>query len=290
MIPMQVRRKSGLNVIAGPCYASPMDRTLLPALAALVVILLFPAACTTTAGVQRSDEDVSAQVARLGQERRQLQAVVKAALPGISGVVANVTLDVACKAPQKLSVAVRSFFEVPQQMLVTDGETVTLYDATSGSPRFSQGNASARSLQRVLGLPLTPDDAVALLMARPPLEPTRTGYPPSRLRIGAHHDDGSVDVDVERVGRSMLRFHLDATRGVTALTVMAGDGRPLLEASYADVAADGLARTIRIVLANPPPEGPAEVVLSLSDVELNVPIDDEAFVLSPPPGTPVDAL
>jgi len=243
-----------------------------------------------------SDPQARARLAATGARRERMDAIVKAALPGLQGVVVNATMDVAAVAPAQFSVSVRSFFEVPQQVLVADGSTVTIYDATSGSPRFYQGPANALSLRRVLGLPLSPEDAVALMLGRAPLSAEREGWPLPRVRVIAV--DGASQtytVSIERAGRGALhwtaRLKDDALVGLVAFT---GDGRPLVSATLTDhTDVDGIAFAQRIAVRLEDASGSdgQEVVLRVVDGHFNgPPLPPEAFTLTPPPGVRVDPL
>jgi len=260
--------------------------------AALIAVL---SACVTTAPVPTieplADADAIARLKRDAAGRARADTVIKAALPGLEGVVVNATVDVACEAPKKLSVSVRSFFEVPQQVLVADGGVVTLYDATSGAPRFAQGPANDKSLQRVLGLPLAPDDAVALLLGRAPLEPDKPGYLAPRVRVFAMDAVArTYTVAIERVGRGALRWTAriddDAVVAVSAFT---GDGRHLLDATLAEHASHAgvlFARRVTVTTATG-----AVVVLTVQQGRYNgEPLAPEAFTLALPPGVAVEKL
>ena len=250
------------------------------------------ASTLTSAGIATRLSTSSAQ-------RQRLDGVIKAALPGLQGAVLSATVDVAAEAPRQLSIAVRSFFEVPTQVFVADADTVTLYDASSGAPRFSRGPATDKSLQRVLGVPLVPDDVVALILGRAPVDAV-SGRPAPRVKVLAIDERaGTYTASIERAGRGTLwwtaRFADDA---LVALTAFAGDGRRLVEATCSDhriVDGVAFAHAVRLRLV-PESEGGAfadskEVVLTVQQATFNgPPLPPEAFVLEPPPGTPVDAM
>jgi outer membrane lipoprotein-sorting protein len=275
-------------------------RVVVPAIAwTLVVGALLPA-CVPAAALpvveSMNDAQARARLAATGARRERMDAIVKAALPGLQGVVVNATMDVAAVAPAQFSVSVRSFFEVPQQVLVADGSTVTIYDATSGSPRFYQGPANALSLRRVLGLPLSPEDAVALMLGRAPLSAEREGWPLPRVHVIAV--DGATQtytVSIERPGRGALhwtaRLKDDALVG---LVVFTGDGRPLVNATltdHRDVDGTAFAQRIAVHLEDASGGDGQEVVLRVIDGHFNgPPLPPEAFTLTPPPGVRVDPL
>src|SRR5688572_28537455 len=104
-----------------------------------------------------TDAQATSRVLNAAARRQRMSGVVKAKLPGLQGVVMSATLDVAVEPAAKLSVAVRSFFEQPQQVLVTDGTVVTLYDSSSGEPVFMRGPVSARAVAKMLPVQLLPD-------------------------------------------------------------------------------------------------------------------------------------
>lgn len=241
-----------------------------------------------------TDDNVRVRLQQSADRRRSLSGVLKARLPGLEGVVVNATVDVAARAAADLNVAVRSFFEVPQQVLVArtvDGVSeVTLYDATSGAPRFFRGPANERTLGRVLGVPVAPDDAVALLLSRPPLE-VRPGWPAARVRLRAVDEDrGSYTAAIERAGRGLVVVVVDArTDALIALDLYRGDGRKLVSAAFADVVVEqGLpwARQLTLTVV----DTGQVVIFELQQGSFNVALDDDAFVLTPPEGTPIAPL
>ena len=240
--------------------------------------------------------DVTSRLRASAERRRSVDGVAKAALPGLSGAVLNATVDVAAAAPDRLSVAVRSFFEAPQQILVANADGVTLYDATSGAPHFFRGPASERTLARVLGVPLLPDDAVALILGRAPLDVV-DGRPTPRVRLVAVDDvAGTYTARIERAGRGALLVTARVTDdAIVAVEVWRGDGRPLVRASCSDfVVQDGTAFARRIELSlvdDASGPGPQSVVLSMSKATWNPPaLPETAFVLDVPPGLPLEPL
>lgn len=245
-----------------------------------------------------TNEGVRLRLEKSAQRRQTMQGVMKAGLPGLQGVVVNATVDVAGRAPGDLNVAVRSFFEVPQQVLVarqTDsGGVVTLYDATSGAPRFFRGPSSERTLERVLGFPLAPDDAVALLLARPPID-TRPGWPPSRVRlVSVDEERGSYTASIERPGRGAVVVVVDAKDDtLLSATVARGDGRKLVTAvfdnprtEHGDAGDVIFAGRVTVTVA----DTGQQVVLALQEGTFNAPLGDEAFTLEPPEGTLIEEL
>ena len=237
-----------------------------------------------------TDEQASARLHKSAERRRTLEGVVKARLPGLEGVVVNATLDVAVRAPADLSVAVRSFFDMPQQVLAAFNGEVVLYDATTGSPRFFKGPASDRTLARVLGLPLGPDDAAALLLGRAPLD-ARVGWPPPRLRLVSVDEDKALyTVQIDRPGRGAVVVTARATDdALVSAELFRGDGRKLVSARFEQLKDhEGTAFAHRIALVVK--DSGQELVLEVQEARFNQPLDDTAFILVPPEGTPVAPL
>ena len=220
--------------------------------------------------------------------RERMSGVFKAKLPGLQGVVMSATLDVAVEPDAKLSVAVRSFFEQPQQVLVTDGTIVTLYDATSGEPVFMRGPVSARAVAKVLPVQLLPDEVVALFLARP--------FAQSRGRlVGVDHDKGTYDVWLESTGHAPAQVTVRVKDDVIVRWQhFKRDGRPLLDVTYGDfravtsaAGAEAIAPfawTINLVDRTPN----QALLFTASDVTFNGPaLPDDAFRLEPPAGVNV---
>ncbi len=244
-----------------------------------------------------SDDDAMARLQRAAVGRERFEGVVKAALPGLQGVVVNATIDVAAAAKTSLSVSVRSFFEVPQQVLVAQGDVVTLYDATSGTARFLRGRASPQSLQRVLGVPLSPDDVVALVLGRAPIDVVKEGWPAPRVRVvGTDAATQTYTVAIERAGRGALHWTARASDDVVvAAAAFTGDGRRLLTvkaSDHRDVGGVVFAHALAVQM-EAASGSDAEVVLRITDGGAGfngAPLPEGAFVLEAPPGIPMGSL
>lgn len=256
---------------------------------ALLAIALI-AGCPHPAPLPNLDgltDEVAVRRARAGGERRaRLVGTIKARLPGLEGVVASADLDVALQPSAMVSVAVRSFFEQPMQMLVTDGEQVTVFDATQGQPMFFRGSADATTLARVLPLPLSPREAVAIFLARPPVDGA------ARL-LGVDREAGTYDLWLEPPDIGPCRLTVRAADdAVVRWQAFKRDGRPLLDVGYRDLRpADGttvpFAWHVRRLDVTP------ELTLDFTatDVTWNgPPLPPDAFRLEPPPGTELKPL
>jgi hypothetical protein len=237
-----------------------------------------------------TSQSATARVLNVARRHERMAGVVKARLPGMQGMIVSADLDVALEPEARVSVAVRSFFDQPMQMLVTDGSTVTVFDATQGAPVFLRGPVSDRTLSRVLPLPLWPRELVEIMLARPPLD--------SRGRLmGVNEEAGTYEVRLESFGHGPIEL---VVRGqddaILEWTQFKRDGRRLLHARYQDhrmVGEVALAQKWTLTRLDTPPGDPmgqAIEVIAL-DLEHNgKPFDDAAFQLDPPPGTPLGAL
>lgn len=259
-----------------------------PARAGVVLLAFLASACPPPRVAlpeleSMTNAQATARVLNAAARRERMNGVVKAKLPGLQGVVMSATLDVAVEPAAKLSVAVRSFFEQPQQVLVTDGAIVTLYDATSGAPVFMRGPADARAVAKVLPVQLLPDEVVALFLARP--------FAESRGRlVGVDHDKATYDVWLEAPGHAPCQVTARVSDdAILRWQHFKRDGRPLVDVTYADLRAVGdaivpFAWTITLVDRTPQ----QSLSFTASDVTFNGPaLPEEAFRLDPPPGVSV---
>jgi hypothetical protein len=253
------------------------------------------AAVAAVAGCPRPDavalrslthESATARVLNVARRIERMGGVLKARLPGVSGMVASVDLDVALEPADRVSVAVRSFFDQPMQVLVTDGITVTVFDATSGAPIFFRGPVTERTLQKVLPLPLWPQELVEVILARPPLNAR------GRL-LSVDESAGTYRLRLEAPGHGPIELTVRADDdAILEWRQSRRDGRPLLNVSYKDhrKVGDTLVAHAWTLTRLDVPDG--EVIeVTVVDATFNGPaFPPEAFALEPPPGTPIHPL
>jgi hypothetical protein len=272
--------------------ARPTRRALVIAMLAIAIVVsasACPHRVTTLPELEGlTDAQATSRIVHAAARRERMNGVVKAKLPGLQGVVMSATLDVAVEPAAKLSVAVRSFFEQPQQVLVTDGTLVTLYDSTSGEPVFMRGPVSARAVAKVLPVQLLPDEVVALFLARP--------FAQSRGRlVGVDHDKATYTVWLESSGHAPAQITARVSDdAIVRWQHFKRDGRPLLDVTYADLRPirgdDGVEAVApfawTITLLDRAPE--QQLLFTASDVTFNgAALPDDAFRLEPPPGVNV---
>lgn len=229
-----------------------------------------------------TDEIATARVHQAAARRQRMVGTVKAKLPGLEGVVMSANVDVAVEPPARLSVAVRSFFEQPQQMLVTDGSTVTIFDATQGAPVFKQGPVNARAVSLLLPIPLWPHEVVEVFLAHPRDDAK------GRL-VGVDEEKGTYDVWFEPPGDAPFQLTVRAVDdAILRWQHHKKDGTPSLDVRYDDLRAVGdavLPFSWTLTTAEDPPRS---LVFVATDVTFNgPPLGDDAFRLNPPANVPL---
>lgn len=278
---------------SGAAMATGGERGVAPVTALVGALLMGALVCTSSACPHRAtfpalrsltDAQATARVHAAAARRQRMGGTVKAKLPGLQGVVMSADLDVALEPPARLSVAVRSFFEQPMQVLVTDGSVVTIFDASKGEAVFLRGPVTASALGKVLPIPLWPHEVVQVFLAHPP-DNAR-----GRL-VGVDEDAGTYDLWLEAFGAAPCQVTVRASDdAIVRWQHFQRDGRPLLDVRYGDLRAVGdavmpYAWTLTVT-------EPRQTLLFIAtDVIFNgAPLPDEAFRLEPPPGATVQPL
>ena len=228
-----------------------------------------------------TDATATARVHHAASRRERMTGTVKGKLPGLQGVVMSADLDVALQLPSSLSVAVRSFFEQPQQELVTDGKIVTLYDATSGTPQFRRGPVDAKVIGKILPVPLWPKEVVEVFLARPP-DDAKGKLVAVDEKAGTY--DVMMEPDVDAPFQLTVRASDDA---IVRWQHYRKDGTQSLDVVYGDLRVVGdavlpFSWTLTVV------DTQQALVFVGTDVTWNGPaLPDDAFRLDPPPSLPL---
>ena len=228
-----------------------------------------------------TDAQATARVHQAAARRARMSGTVKAKLPGLQGVVMSADLDVALQPRAMLSVAGRSFFEQPQQILVTDGKTVTVYDATSGAPVYKRGEVDGHSIQKVLPVPLWPHEVVEVFLAHPPDDAK------GRL-MAVDEKAGTYELWMEPDGDAPFQITVRAADdAIVRWQHFRKDGLPSIDVKYGDLRAVGDAVmpfqwTLTVV------DTKESLVFVATDITFNGPaLPDEAFHLDPPANVPL---
>lgn len=176
--------------------------------------------------------------------------------------------------PDRLRMEVFSPFGAVFVLAAADG-SLAAWDR--GTSTVYRGAASATNLQRYTQVGLPVDDAVALLLGTPPLDAG---------------DDRVVSADGERI--KLWWTTADGARAAwfsPALEPLryeqhADDGRVLLRASYDNYqAVDGVRVASQVDFELPQTQ--MRVGITLSDIEVNPPLDAAVFALETPAGSQV---
>ena len=218
----------------------------------------------------------------LPAERLEGLVAREAAVTGLRGI-ARVSLDgqrgeafakqvVVVSRPSKLRVEVLGLLNQRIAVLASDGERYDLYRA--GQPGTETGPVRPSVLLEVAGLPLVPEEAVALLLGAPRVSPDGWRAGPAvaldggGLRI-------QLDVPPGSVGRS---FEFDGEGVLRRYRVQAPGGELLLDVRYADVRpVEGLAFAHEIAFEFPTLDSRAQV--AFREIELASDLPDSLFRL-----------
>lgn len=187
---------------------------------------------------------------------------------------------VAVQTPDKLRIDSLSPFDQPLSTLVSDGETLSIYDL--GAKRFLQGAATPENLVRLVPIPLEPEDLAALL---------RGGVPvlsdPESTTVGWDAENGWYQLDLARGDlRQRLSFEPEHRR-VVALRMQRG--AVVVKARLGDYSGTGptaIPRRMRFEV----PHDALRIDLRVTDHDLNPTLPAAAFELSAPRGIPVESL
>ncbi len=203
--------------------------------------------------------------------RRAVRGVARVSLEGQrgSGFAKQLVL---LERPASLRVEVLGVLNQRIAVLATDGERYDLYRAENGA--VERGDVHPRVLLDVAGLPLIPEEAVALLLGGP--REARDGWHPGAAAL---LPDGSIRVHLDEARESVRRsFDFDGEGHLRRYRVHAPGGELLLDVRYQDlrpVADDVFAH--QIDLDFPLLETRAQV--SFREVELNPELPAELFRL-----------
>lgn len=261
-----------------------------PLIAITALSLALAAGCPRRTPVPGT-EGLTPETARLrlekeGMRRERMGGHLKARMDGLEGLLASADLDVIVEAPARLHIAVRSFFEQPMLLLVTDGVHLSILDTSQDSgPIFRTGVVDGSAFRHLLPFDVWPQELVALFLGVAPA----AGALPRQLGIDERAGTYSVGL-LEPGGRISV---VDARLSDDALVrwrALDKTGRLLFDATYSDFEEmGGVTFAKRMRLALPDVDGGEQALrFEALDVEVNgEPYDPRAFELSPPPGVPV---
>lgn len=308
-LPTRARTSSTFSAVLALCAHLTMTATITSTVI-IGTVLTTISGCTHTGQWKAEQAPASAEIAvkRLQKEaarRQNLDAWMKASLDGIEGALGSVDFDMVSSSPHNLHIAVRSFFDQPMQVFVTNGQDASLLDMTQPDGvhfyhASVQNDAQARAaLQKVLPLPVYPDDAVSMLLGAAPLQNRILGEDLQAELLQVDLNRGFYEVALERSGRGrvVLRAQLD-TDVLQSWTAYYPDGRPAFTLEYSDpVEQDGVvfAKKWRFSFAQDDtathPTALRNLVLTAQQIVFNGPAPDALiFSLDAPVGIAVEEL
>lgn len=213
---------------------------------------------------------------RAAQERvKTVRGQVRVRVDG-AGAKGSVEALAAAKKPDRVLVQTFDFFGNPAASLAAAGGELSLYDARERA--VYRGAATEENLSRLVPVPLTPRDLATLLCGSAPiLDGTPVRASPGR---------GFVELEIAAGGRRQV-LRIGAGAAVLASSVSAGEGG---RGAY-DVALDGFdafpgkffPAEVKVAAKEPR----AEVRLTWSEVDSDVPLDDAMFTPTVPRGARV---
>jgi len=216
---------------------------------------------------------VAARLASLAENTRSHTSLVAAAKLSLAGPDVNLNRPqrLAARRPASLRVEILGLFGQVAAILVTDGQTYQLWDASSAET--TSGEVTPYLLWNVAQVDLSPDEAVRLLLGDPTSGRdldlvAAVALPGGVIALSLREPDGegsrTVEFDPEgRVTRA-LRYDPD---GTLVWDAAFGD--------YRDVGQYVLAHDLQIEF----PSFDARASFRLDRAELNRPLPDGAFTL-----------
>lgn len=218
--------------------------------------------------------------ARAG-ELRSLRGSARVSLDGAGGASSTRQL-LALERPARLRVEVLGLLNQRIAVLATDGERYDLYRSESGA--VESGEIRPSVLWEVAGVPLTAEEAVAVLLGAPRLEP-----PGGEIAGAVERSDAAVRFEIRGPDLQWTVLEFDA-RALLSGYELAGPGGRLFQVRYRDYReVAGILFAHRVELDFPASELRAEV--EFRGVELNAALPEAIFrlerrALSPPRATP----
>lgn len=229
------------------------------------------------AGPVPSWPTIEAGLAAARASRQSLCGTARVTYFGPKGRLRLRTVVVA-KRPAAFRIEALSPLEQPVQTMVSDGRTLSLL----AEQRIRTGQAVPENVARLMPMPLWPEELVDVLMG---------GVPSRGAFVGASvtaAKDGGWWVEGAPRGARRWSVHVDADlRRVRGARAYEGDAL-WMEVRFDKFAVltdgEGITHSLphRVRVRMPGPD--LDVRIRLLDIEVNVPIDEALFRLTPPPG------
>ncbi len=186
----------------------------------------------------------------------------------------------------------------PAAVLTSNGATFAFTDLREN--RFLEGEPCAENVARMLGLPLTPEDALNLLLGRPPEtgaseQEQQTICSDGRVRLSGTFGEGQATTVMEIAQGDLalpvqeqhwraMSFEQRNAADELVLRVEWSDYREVLDAEAGRVAV--LPYRIRFLY----PARNADTVVRVENLAINVALEDEVFAQTTRPGLSVERV
>lgn len=254
-----------------------------------IFLMMGPSCRTHTPSPNLTDVSMEQAVSRLQKEcdqRFRMEGMVRAKVSGLQGLWANAKMDVVVEKPNKIHLAIRSFFEQPIQVISTNGTSLSVYDASGdGGAQFFQGALQHETLQKLSPIPVSASEFVNLLLGCAPLAD-------SHLEMAIDQSSNTYTL----LG-SKGEFYVEVTANLKddALqksVVMNMHQQPILEVAYEEYRSKGSLRyPVQWSIQSHSSHGTQSFTLKGQDLILNGPPPDPLlFEMTAPPGLPVRPL
>ncbi len=187
----------------------------------------------------------------------------------------------AVQAPNRLRLDILSPFGQPIAALVSDGETLSLYDQKSR--RFFRGAATSENFAALLPIGLEPAELSALMRGEVPL------IQGTEKRLGWDSEKGRYIVEIK--GESLTqKLTIEPERGLVTETQVSDAMGVRYHARLAQYTTDAHPLPQLMKFEAPARKGRAriEAEIELEDVRTNIEMSDATFTLEPPRGIPVE--
>lgn len=207
------------------------------------------------------------------EQRRALRGVARLAIDADAVVPLRGRIVMVLERPARLRLEILGLFGQALAVLVTDGDRFQFFRADDRS--IDSGRVHPGLLWNLAYLPLTPEEAVGLLLGLPTPDPA---LGPVGARLAP---DGEVQIDLaDATGTVVQRVAFDAEARLRWIEVRDTRGRPLWRAHFDEYErVDELPFAHRISFHSV--DGDSRAVISFRDVELNPELPAGIFALRP---------
>lgn len=222
------------------------------------------------------EQKLLSQLRNSGEEFSTLEGIAKVEVADAERKVSTRQILLA-KKPGMLRTEILSPFGTPLMLIATDGHEMTAY--LPGDSLFYRGEATDANIQRLLRIPLRLDDLVDIVLYELPL------FEYSSVDAGLENSSHYL-LTLEENGAYHQEFRFDRDLRLVNARYTAKD-EMLLEVNYEF---RSLQSTYPQKIRAEMPQHESRLTVTFSDVETNVDIRADRFLLSPPAGVEVSPL